>query len=158
MEFDHLIASATTGPHGWSLSQTESVPFCEMRTRKFTSWRLSTKKSVLDTYRICWSDFTVRLAAISQSVLNMPDLRRNGYLNMLIPYLHIFSFVLGQTAPVGFLVSDPARPVPSGLPRGPPVWRFRLVNEDALPWGDYQAERFFLPMHPQVELRTPLVS
>jgi hypothetical protein len=114
-------------------------------------------------------EFMLTMADLVEVVLRMPNIRRDGYLNSLIPFYHLFSevffaFTFVQSAPPpGFLVHEPSflqtvtQYNPMYLGRDSPViWRIRLVNIDHIKWRSYIHERYLLEVPQSLEARTVL--
>jgi hypothetical protein len=109
--------------------------------------------------------FVFRIVHATTAVLRMPNLRTNGALHALIPFLHFFcelnsAFILESIAPAGFLVNEPN--LVATITQFHPgyggdfvssAWTIRLVNRDRVPWADYDIERFLVPMRPLVDER-----
>ncbi len=126
--------------------------------------------SVLNSSPII-EDFFTQVSDLWYVISKMPDIRTNGYLRALIPFLHVYSaisarFPLPDTYSPGFGPSD--LPLLLTIAQFDPlhfplqefnsqkvhyIWAFRVIDVFDSRWGDYASERFLLPMSPSLEHR-----
>jgi hypothetical protein len=96
------------------------------------------------------TEFMYRVNVLAEVAIRMSDLRRNGFLNALIPFYHLmaeinFEFDVANSgeelvAEVAF-VQTITQYHPMYTDR---EWRIRLHNPSSIPWRDYAPERFLL--------------
>jgi hypothetical protein len=99
------------------------------------------------------SEFLFRVTTLTDVAVLMPDLRTNGFLNALIPFLHvateiIFMFPFRELG--GVLVDEVAflQTITQYHPMytEDPLWRLRLFNPNHVKWREYPVERYILPV------------
>ncbi len=107
-------------------------------------------------------NFCSRVMYLVNVVIRLGDARHNGYLNALIPFLHLFAeltaFVplINISAP-GFdahrieliLTVSQFQPMYTDTT----LWRFRVINHQNNPWQSRAREWFWLPMDDLLEAR-----
>jgi hypothetical protein len=99
------------------------------------------------------TEFLFRVSTLADTALLMPNLRRNGFLNALIPFLHVTTEVIFMFPfrDLGTTLLEEIALLQTITQYHPmyaddPVWRLRLFNPNRIKWREYPVERFILPV------------
>ncbi len=128
--------------------------------------RAFTKSPIID-------EFYTQVTDLWHVISKMGNVRENGYLKSLIPFLHVYAeltsrYPLPFAHAPGFHAADlhllqtisQFHPMSVEIPDNDqpavlrPVWTLRVIDTESTGWDSYVWERFWLPMGPQLEARS----